>query len=174
MGIDASLAPKERFKPKMHSPVTRRPPAAIRFAALASVFAIALGACSSPASQAPSASPGSSPTSGTGTLVLERAPDTTACDAIGIDYTSMTFHIDTTASPQIWADANTGVSLTVKWDSTFEAGTGAEPSVVDASGAVVLEDGDTLDVPAAAYPELKGHFVCTGPTALIILDEAPS
>jgi hypothetical protein len=37
-----------------------------------------------------------------------------------------------------------------------------------------MEDGDTLDVPAGAYPELKGHFVCTGPTGLIILDEPTS
>jgi hypothetical protein len=152
----------------------RRLPAAIRSAALASVFAIVLGACSSQASTVPTATPGSSPSAAAGELVLDRAPDDTACDTIGIDYTSITFHIDPTASPQIWADADTGVKLTVKWDSTFEAGTGAEPTVVDGSGAVVLQDGNTLDVPEGAYPELKGHFVCTGPSGLIILDQAPS
>ena len=158
----------------MRSKLSRRLPAAIRTAALAGVIAITLGACSGGSTPAPTATPGSSPTPAPGALVLDRAPDTTACDSIGIDYTSLTFHIDPSASPQIWADANTGVSLTVRWDSSFEAGTGAEPTVIDASGAVVLEDGDTLDVPAGAYPELKGHFVCTGPTGLIILDEAPS
>jgi len=158
----------------MRSTVTRRLPAAIRTAALAGVIAITLGACSGAATPAPTATPGSSPTAAPGALVLDRAPDVTGCDAIGIDYTSVTFHVDPAASPQIWADANTGVALTVRWDSTFEAGTGAAPTVVDASGAVVLEDGDRLEVPAGAYPELKGHFVCTGPTGLIILDEAPS
>jgi len=158
----------------MRPTVHRRPPPAIRFAALVGVIALALGACSSGASTPPSATPGSSPTAGANALVLERAPDTTACDTIGVDYTSMTFHIDPTALPQIWAVANTGVSLSVRWDSSFEAGTGPEPAVVDASGAVVLEDGDSLQMPAAAFPELKGHFVCTGPTGLIILDAAPS
>jgi hypothetical protein len=169
----------------MRSKLSRRLPAAIRTAALAGVIAITLGACSggsTPAptatpggsTPAPTATPGSSPTAAPGALVLDRAPDTTACDTIGIDYTSLTFHIDPAASPQIWAVANTATNLTVRWDSSFEAGTGAEPTVIDASGAVVLEDGDTLDVPGGAYPELKGHFVCTGPTGLIILDEAPS
>ena len=152
-------------------PTTHRRPPTIRLAALAGVLAIVLGACSNPATQAPSATPGASPTSGAATLVLERAPDATGCDTIGIDYTSMTFHVDPAASPQIWAEANTGVSLTVKWDSTFEAGDGA--TVVDSAGEVVLEDGDTLDVPGGAFPELKGHFVCTGPTGLIVLDQAP-
>jgi hypothetical protein len=158
----------------MHSSPSRRALAALRAATLAGAIGIALAACSTAATPAPTATPAGSPTAVPGELVLDRAPDTTGCDAIGIDYTSVTFHVDPAASPQIWADANTGVSLTVRWDSSFEAGTGAEPTVIDASGAVVLEDGDTLDVPAGAYPELKGHFVCTGPTGLIILDEAPS
>jgi hypothetical protein len=159
----------------MRSTDSRRLPAAIRTAALAGVIAIALGACSGGSTPAPTATPGSSPTAAPGGLVLDRAPDTTGCDAIGVDYTSMTFRIDPAASPQIWAVADTGTNLTVRWDSSFEAGTGAEPTVVDDSGAVVLEDGDTLDMPAGgAYPELEGHFVCTGPTGLIILDEAPS
>jgi len=158
----------------MRPTVNRRLPAAIRAAALTSVFAIALGACSSPASTAPSIPPGTSPSAAVRELVLDRAPDSTACDAIGIDYTSVTFHIDLIASPQISAVADTGTTLTVQWDSTFEAGTGADPTVVDGSGAVVVKDGDTLDVPGGAYPELNGHFVCTGPTGLIILDQAPT
>jgi hypothetical protein len=155
--------------------VPLRLPAAIRIAALAGVAAIVLGACTGATTPAPTATPGSSPTAAPGALVLDRAPDTTACDAIGVDYTVLTFHIDPTASPQIWAVADTGVNLTVRWDSSFEAGTGTEPSVVDDSGAVVLEDGDTLDMPASgAYPDLEGHFVCTGPTGLIVLDQVPA
>ena len=148
--------------------------ATLRTAALAGVVAIILGACTNQASTAPSATPGSSPTPDTGGLVLDRAPDNTACDTIGIDYKSVTFHIDPSKSPQIWADADTGVTLTVKWDSTFQAGSGSEPNVVDSTGAVVLKDGDKLDVPEGAYPQLKGHFVCTGTTGLIILDKSPS
>jgi hypothetical protein len=159
----------------MRSIHVRRLPVALKAASLASVFAIALGACGTEASTPPSATPGTSPTAAPGELVLDRAPDDTACDTIGVDYESMTFHIDPAASPQIWADADTGTTLTVSWDSSFEAGTGAEPTVVDASGAVVLEDGVTLDMPAdGSYPDLAGHFVCTGPTGLIILDQAPA
>jgi hypothetical protein len=155
----------------MRSTTHRRRPAVIRSAALASICAIVLGACSGGASTSPTATPGSSPTPGGAVLVLDRTPDDTGCDTIGINYTSVTFHIDLTASPQIWAEADTGVLLTVKWDSTFQAGTGAEPTVVDGSGAVVLQDGDILDVPEGAYPELKGHFVCTGEHGLTIFDE---
>jgi len=155
----------------MHSSPSRRAPATLRAAALL-VVALALGACSAAATPSPTATPGSSPSPAPGELVLDRAPDITGCDTIGVDYTSLTFRIDPTASPQIWADADTGPDLTVRWDSTFNAGTGA--TVVDKSGAVVLEDGDTLEVPGGAFPELKGHFVCTGPTGLIILDQAPS
>ena len=159
----------------MRSTHSRRLPAVLKAAALASAFAVALGACSSQASTPPSATLGSPPTAAPDALVLDRAPDNTGCDTIGVDYTSLTFHIDPAASPQIWADADTGTTLTVRWDSSFEAGTGAEPTVVDDSGAVVLEDGDTLAMPDdGAYPELEGHFVCTGPTGLIILDQAPA
>ena len=158
----------------MHGSPTPRARAALRIAILAGILAVAAGACVGGASTAPPATPGSSPTAPVA-LVLDRAPDNTACDTIGVDYTSMTFHVDPTASPQIWAVADTGTNLTVRWDSAFEAGTGAEPSVVDGSGAVVLEDGDTLAMPAdGSYPDLGGHFVCTGPTGLIILDQAPA
>jgi len=157
----------------MHGSPSRRAVATLRGATLAAVIAVAIGACSGGASTAPSA-PETSPTTPPGVLVLNRAPDDTACDTIGIDYTVVHFHVVLTASPQIWADSDTGASLTIRWDSTFQAGTGAEPSVVDASGVVVLEDGDSLDIPGGAYPELKGHFVCTGPSELIILDQAPA
>jgi hypothetical protein len=158
----------------MRPTVNRRLSAAIRFTALAGVFAIALGACSNPASQAPSATPGSSPTPGTAVLELDRAPDNLGCDTIGVDYRSVTFHIDPSADPQIWAVTNTGGSLGVRWDSTFEAGTDADPTVVDAEGETVLSDGDTLEIPEGAFPELKGHFVCPGTTELFILDAAPA
>lgn len=156
----------------MPSMLPQRLPAVVRIAALVSVIAVTVGACVGGATSAPSPTPGSTPTAAPGELVLERAPDDTACDTIGVDYTSVTFHIDPSANPQIWADADTGTTLTVRWDSSFEAGTGT--TVVDDSGAVVLENGDTLEMPEGAYPELEGHFVCTGPTGLIILDQAPS
>ena len=105
---------------------------------------------------------------------LDRVPDNIACDAIGVDYTSVTFHIDVTATPQIWAVADTGASLLVRWVSAFAAGTGTEPTVVDGSGTVVLEDGDTLDLPEAGWPDLHGHMVCPGPNSLTVLDEAPA
>jgi hypothetical protein len=159
----------------MRPSAIRRLPAAIRTAALASVIAIALGACSGQASTAPTATPESSPTSSPtaapGELALERVPDTTACDAIGVDYRSVTFHIDPTADPQIWAVADTGTSLRVRWDSTFAA---ADATVVDDSGAVVLEDGATLAIPDGSWPDLDGHMVCPGPNSLTILDEAPA
>jgi hypothetical protein len=146
----------------------------LRIAALAGILAVAAVACSGGASTAPTATPGGSPTAAPGALVLDRVPDATACDAIGVDYTSVTFHIDITATPQIWAVADTGTSLLVRWVSAFAAGPGTEPTVVDGSGAVVLEEGDTLDLPEAGWPDLHGHMVCPGPNSLTVLDEAPA
>jgi hypothetical protein len=146
---------------------------ALRLSILAGILAVVAGACAGGASTAPT-TPGSSPTAAPGALVLDRAPDSTACDAIGVDYTSVTFHIDVTATPQIWAVADTGASLLVRWVSAFGAGTGTEPTVVDGSGAVILEDGDTLDLPEAGWPDLHGHMVCPGPSSLTVLDEAPA
>ena len=158
----------------MHRSPAPGPFATLRIVTLAGILAVAAGACTGGASTAPTATPGSSPTAGPGALVLDRVPDATACDAIGVDYTSVTFHIDVTAAPQIWAVADTGTSLLVRWTSAFAAGTGTEPTVVDGSGAVVLEDGDTLDLPEAAWPDLHGHMVCPGPSSLTVLDEAPA
>jgi hypothetical protein len=157
----------------MHRSPTRRARAALRIATLAGILAVTAAACTGGASTAPTATPGSSPTAGPGALVLDRVPDGIACDAIGVDYTSVTFHIDLTATPQVWAVADTGTSLLVRWVSAFAAGTGTEPTVVDGTGAVVLEDGDTLELPEAGWPDLGGHMVCPGPNSLTVLDEAP-
>jgi len=157
----------------MHRSPTPRARVALRLSILAGILAVVAGACAGGASTAPT-TPGSSPTAAPGALVLDRAPDSTACDAIGVDYTSVTFHIDVTATPQIWAVADTGASLLVRWVSAFGAGTGTEPTVVDGSGAVILEDGDTLDLPEAGWPDLHGHMVCPGPSSLTVLDEAPA
>ena len=156
----------------MHRSPTPRARAALRIAILAGILTVVAGACGD-ASTAPT-TPGSSPTAAPGALVLDRVPDGTACDAIGVDYTSVTFHIDLTATPQIWAVADTGTSLLVRWVSAFAAGTGTEPTVVDGSGAVILEDGDTLGLPEAGWPDLHGHMVCPGPNSLTVLDEAPA
>lgn len=158
----------------MHRSPTRRASMALRIAILAGILALVAGACSGGASTAPTDTPGGSPTAAPGALVLDRVPDGTACDAIGVDYTSVTFHIDVTATPQVWAVADTGTSLLVRWVSAFAAGTGTVPTVVDGSGAVVLEDGDTLDLPEAGWPDLGGHMVCPGPNSLTVLDEPPT
>ena len=157
----------------MHSTVSRRLPAAIRTAALAGVIAITLGACSGGSTPAPTATPGSSPTAAPGALVLDRAPDNLGCDAIGVEYSSVTFHLDPSASPQVWAVTNKGGPLRVRWDSTFSGGTASDPSVLDAVGTVVVRDGDTLSILDREWPELRGYFVCAAPNELFILSHAP-
>ncbi|HEX5591401.1 MAG TPA: hypothetical protein VFX65_14005 [Candidatus Limnocylindrales bacterium] len=142
--------------------------------AVVAALGIALGACSPAASPSPSPTPVTSPTPGAGAIVLDRAPADTACDTIGIDYTSFTFRIDPDGNPQVWAVTNDGTVLQVKWDPSFTGGDAGNPVVMDKDGTVVAEDGTEVEIPDAAYPELEGHFVCTGPTSLTILDQAPS
>jgi hypothetical protein len=105
-------------------------------------------------------------------LVLRRAPDDLGCDAIGVDYRSVTFQIDPTADEHVFAITDRGALLRTFWGSGFQAGTAEDPVVRDATGTIVASDGDVLPVPEGAYPDLHGHFVCLAPDALYILDEA--
>jgi hypothetical protein len=139
---------------------------------LIAALAIVLAACSTGATPAPvTAQPTATPAGGA--IVLDRAPADTACDAIGVDYTSFTIRIDPSGNPQIWAEPDKGPTLQVKWDPTFTGGDASNPVVMDKDGTVVAEDGTVVELPVNAWAELEGHFICTGPTSIIVLDQAP-
>lgn len=108
------------------------------------------------------------------TIVLRQAPANLGCDAIGIDYKSLTFDIDPEATEQVSAEADTGVTLQTYWSAGFQPGTDAERTVRDPGGLVVVADGDVLQVPAAGFPRLAGYFVCLAPDKLFVLLEDPS
>jgi hypothetical protein len=141
---------------------------------------------SSPTAQSPvatvTAAPASAPslpatastTTQATTIVLREAPANMGCDTIGIDYTSMTFHIDPTATEQVSAVTDTGVTLVTYWAAGFQPGAGTERVVRDAAGQVVVADGEVLQVPPAAYPRLHGYFVCLAPDKLYVLLTDPS
>jgi hypothetical protein len=118
------------------------------------------------ASLAPSPSEGS-------TIVLREAPANLACDAIGVDYKSLTFRIDPHAQEQVAAETDTGVSLATYWSAGFRPGTDRELNVRDSNGEVVVADGDLLQVPAAGYPRLQGYFVCLAPDKIYVLATDP-
>jgi hypothetical protein len=98
------------------------------------------------------------------------------CDTIGVDYKSMTFHIDEAAAEQVSAMTDTGVTLQTYWSAGFQAGADryGKGVIKDSAGQVVVTDGDVLAVPPAAYPRLAGHFVCLGTDKIYILDKDPS
>jgi hypothetical protein len=108
------------------------------------------------------------------TVVLHEAPANLGCDAIGIDYTSMTFRIDPAAAEQVSAETDTGVTLVTYWAAGFQPGTDTERVVRDPAGKTVVTDGDVLQVPPAAYPRLGGYFVCLAPDKLYVLLADPS
>jgi len=105
---------------------------------------------------------------------LHRAPADLGCDTIGVDYTSMTFHIDPTAAEQVTAVTNKGATLTTYWSDGFVPGSDTERVIRDAAGKQVVADGEELAVPPAAYPRLAGYFVCLGTDKLYVLDKDPS
>jgi hypothetical protein len=145
--------------------------------AIAALVLAGCGATPSPTAGAtstpgPSASSASSDAPSGGRIVLDRAPAGLACDAIGVDYRSVTFFIDPTAQPQVWVVTDRGSHLSVRWGPSFVGGSAADPSVLDASGAVVARPHEVLVIPEGAWPSLHGHFVCPSPTALYVLDEA--
>jgi len=137
------------------------------------VACLALAACagngaspspSPAATSAVSVGPSTAPSSGA--IVLRETPADLGCDSIGIDYTSMTFHIDPAAAEPVSAMTDTGVSLETSWPPGFTAGEGA---VRDATGTVVVTDGDQIQ----GGQELHGYFVCLGPTALWVMLPRP-
>jgi hypothetical protein len=122
---------------------------------------------------APPATSSTSPSSAA-TIVLREAPANLGCDAIGIDYKSMTFHIDPAATEQVSAVTDTGVALVTYWAAGFQPGSNTDRVVRDPAGKTVVSDGDVLQVPPAAYPRLGGYFVCLAPDKLYVLLVDPS
>jgi hypothetical protein len=127
---------------------------------------------SASATSAPSA-PAPSPSLAT-SIALRKAPADLGCDAIGIDYKTVTFRIDPAATEQVAAQTDTGVTLTTYWAVGFEPGTDTERNIRDPNGELVVSDGDMLQVPAAGYPRLQGYFVCLAPDKLYVLLTDPT
>ena len=101
-------------------------------------------------------------------IVLHETPDNLGCDSIGIDYTTMTFHIDPAAAEQVSAMTDTGVSLVTYWPAGFTAD--GVPSVVrDAAGNVVATDGDVLQ----GGHSIHGYDVCLAPTKIYVMLARP-
>lgn len=134
------------------------------------ILCSALAACAS--NTAPSPGPTVQPAtpSLSSAIVLRPAPADLGCDSIGVEYQSVTFHIDPAATEPVGAVTDTGVSLVTHWAAGFRAGTAAERVVRDPAGQVVVADGDVLKV----GQRLHGYFVCLSHSALYVLLTDPS
>ena len=105
-------------------------------------------------------------------IVLRQAPANLGCDAIGWEgepYKSLTFHIDPDAAEQVWAESDTGATLTTQWSEGFQAGTPEERVVRDPQGGVFIADGEVVEVPEGANLMVKGYFICLRPETLYVL-----
>jgi hypothetical protein len=100
---------------------------------------------------------------------LSPAPDDLGCDAIGVPYGSVTFVIDPTAGQDVTVETDLGTTLATAWQAGFVGGPAADRTVLDASGAVVARDGEVLEIPKAAWPNLHGYFVCPSLSVLYVL-----
>ena len=126
---------------------------------------------SSPAAASATASASTTATAGpsSGSIVLHGTPVDLGCDSIGIDYTTMMFHIDPAAAEPVSAMTDTGVSLITYWPVGFTLGAAAERVVRDVAGMVVATDGETLKV----GEQLHGYYVCLAPTKLYVMLARP-
>jgi hypothetical protein len=91
------------------------------------------------------------------------------CDAIGVEYRSVTFRIDPAASEPVTAITDTGTTLLTHWEHGFEAGAAGELLIRDPNGQVVVKDGDALMVSG----RLGNYFVCFAPDELFVQLESP-
>lgn len=98
-------------------------------------------------------------------IVLHRYPADLACDAIGVDYRVVTFHVDPAAHEQVTALTDTGVALVTYWPADF-TGSGAERVVRDGAGQVIVTAGDVLQL-GQGLP--AGFGMCPTPTKLYVL-----
>jgi hypothetical protein len=139
--------------------------------ALSIALAALLAGCGS---ATPTTSTGSPAAASGAAIQLNQAPADLGCDTIGVDYREVTFRIDPAETEQVAALADTGTALRTFWSAGFQGGSATDKVVRDAAGAVVATDGETLAIPAGAFPRLHGYFVCPSPDALYILSEDPT
>ena len=102
-------------------------------------------------------------------IELTRVPQGYACDAIGVDYRSVTFRIDPKADEMVTATTDTGNVLHTSWSPEFQASADGALAVVDAARTTIASDGTRLSV----GEQLHGYFVCFGPEALAVLAADP-
>jgi hypothetical protein len=159
----------------------------ITFLAVSAV--LALGGCTAgaaetppPSGETPPPSPSPTPpapTSAPPAIVLNRSPADLGCDSIGWPddverFRSLTFRIDPAAAEQVMAVSDTGVELETSWAPGFEPGSATERVVRGPDGQVVARDGEVVDLPEAANPELHGYLLCLTPTTLDVMERRPS
>ena len=104
--------------------------------------------------------------------MLTRAPANFGCDSIGWPddverFHSLTFQIDGTSPDPVSAVSDTGVELPVAWAPGFE-GSPTANEVLDPNGAVAAADGEVVQLPEAANPDLRGWPLCVTPTAVTV------
>lgn len=94
------------------------------------------------------------------------------CDSVGWpedipEFRTLSFRMDAAAPGYVTARSDTDVRLDVLWEGDqFRIGSG---TVLDADGSVVLEDGDTIDVPSdGSLPRLGEYAVCFNPSRVIV------
>jgi hypothetical protein len=109
-----------------------------------------------------------------GGVVLNRAPADLGCDAVGWPedvepFSSLTFRVDPTAADHVTARSDTGVNLTVEWVPGFEGGAEGQRAVVGPDGEVLIQDGETIELPAGSNPELHGYPLCVTPTTVAVM-----
>lgn len=111
------------------------------------------------------------PGAGGGAIELSHAPDDLGCDAIRVPYRSVTFVIDPAAGQDVIVETDIGGTLATAWQSGFVGGPATDRTVLDSSDAVVARDGEVLEIPDDAWPNLHGYFVCPSQSVLYVLDE---
>jgi hypothetical protein len=103
--------------------------------------------------------------------VLNVAPPDVECDSIVPPYDSLVFHVGDPAPDEVIARADTGLDLKTFWPKGFSATEGPPAAVKDASGTIIVTDGEELATGPRAVPRLRGYLVCPGPQTVYVLPD---
>jgi len=111
-----------------------------------------------------------------GVVLNQTDANLTGCDSIGWPdddpFHTVTFHIDAFSAEPVFAVSDSGIKLQVVWVTGFE-GSATDNVVFAPTGEVAARDGEVVEIPVGAYPDVRGWPFCLSPKRIIVYLRQP-
>lgn len=111
------------------------------------LLCVVIGGCAPTATATPTPLP----------ITLIRLPPDPVCETSAFNFGTLTFTI--LPGKPVTATTDAGKVLSIAWDKEF-VGDSDENAIRDATGAIVVRDGEVVVLPETGSPRLHGHYLC--------------